>query len=81
MGEYKELKSLDQIKDGDKVATTFKGKREYWDHVNVLDPNTDMEEILLDPENNIYFITSMAIGGVSWAQDVVVLSRSKVTAE
>lgn len=66
------LTRLGQIQDGYTVTTTFKGEKEVWRNVKVLKPNTDMEEILLDKKENLYFITSMALDGSSWAQDVQV---------
>jgi len=67
-----ELLCVGQIKKGDIVFITFDGIRRPYDVEEVLNENTMMEEILLDIEDNLYFITSMALGGNSWAKDVKV---------
>ena len=66
------LTKAGQVKKGDIVELTFKDIRRPYDVVDVLNAGTDKEEILLDVEDNIYFITSMAIGGSSWASQVTI---------
>ncbi len=61
-----------QIKKRDIVWITYKGNRRPYDVEDVLMPNTDTAEILLDIDDNLYFITSMALDGSSWAKDVKV---------
>ncbi len=76
MSKYTSLERVGQIKDGDKVATTYKGEREYWDGVTVKNPGEPNEEVIIDPKQNLYFITSMVVDDdSSWAKDVKFLSR------
>jgi len=67
-----QLLSVGQIKEGDTVLVTFKNNRRPYDVKEVLNAGTSKEEILLDIEDNLYFITSMAIDGTSWAEDVCI---------
>lgn len=66
------LLSAGQLEPGDIIQTTFKGETKRYDVEDVLNPGTDREEIILDIHDNLYFITSMAIDGTSWAKDVMI---------
>lgn len=59
-----------QIKRGCRIHCTFNGKPQTCRAKEILNAGTDKEEILIDVKQNIYFITSMAIDGSSWAKDV-----------
>lgn len=59
-----------QIKRGATVELFFKGEGQSHTVDQILMPGSDKEEILLDTESNLYFITSMAIDGSSWAKQV-----------
>ncbi len=69
------LLSAGQLEIGDIVLLTFNGQRRPYDVENVLNPKTDKEEIILDLAENLYFITSMAIDGTSWAKNVMMVGR------
>lgn len=64
------LTSVGQIKRGSKVHCTYKGKACTYKAKEILNAGTDIEEVLLSRKKNLYFITSMAIDGTSWAKDV-----------
>lgn len=66
----KNLTKSGQIENGATVVLANNRSAEVHDVAEVLMPGTDREEILLDVESNLYFITSMAIDGSSWAKDV-----------
>ena len=59
-----------QIKRGDIVHYEFRGVRKSSPVLAVLNHGSIREEIILKKKENIYFITSMVLGGVSWAKDV-----------
>lgn len=59
-----------QIKRGCKIYCTFMGKPQTYRAKEILNAGTDIEVILVNKRNNLYFITSMAIDGSSWAKDV-----------
>lgn len=59
-----------QIKAGDTVLCDFKDKPQKYRVKDVINAGTDKEEILINKKKNIYFITSMAIDGSSWAKKV-----------
>lgn len=59
-----------QIKAGATVVLEYKGDDQIHTVDQILNPGTDREEILLDTKTNLYFITSMAIEGSSWAKKV-----------
>ena len=59
-----------QIKRGCKIHCTFNGKSQTYRVKEIINAGTDKEEILVDVKQNIYFITSMAVDGSSWAKDV-----------
>ena len=65
-----ELTGFGQIHKGATVILACDGEGQAHTVVKVLSPNTDKEEILLEEEGNLYFITAMAIDGSSWAKDV-----------
>lgn len=66
----KQLTQAGQIKQGAKVQICNKGIWEAYHVDEVLNAGTDHEEIILDREINLYFITSMAIDGTSWVEKV-----------
>lgn len=70
--DWQPLQSVGQVQPGDLVRATFKGKTQPYVVAFVLNPGTDQEEIVLDAESNLYYITSMALDGTSWAKDVMV---------
>ncbi|MAK91112.1 MAG: hypothetical protein CMI13_07765 [Oleibacter sp.] len=59
-----------QIKPGDVVFCEYKGVPQRFRAKEVLNPGTDLEEILINVKRNTYFITTMAIDGTSWAKNV-----------
>ena len=59
-----------QIKAGATVVLAYKKEGQVHTVDEVLGAGSDREEILLDTKVNLYFITSMAVDGSSWAQDV-----------
>lgn len=59
-----------QIKQGDKLLCWFNGELKLYTAKEILNAETDREEIILKRRRNIYFITSMAIDGSSWAKNV-----------
>lgn len=66
----KKLTAPGQIKKGDELTAEYKGKTRPYIAEEILNPGTDKEEVILDVEDNLYFITSMAIDGSSWAKNV-----------
>ena len=66
----KSLTEAGQIRDGAIVALTKNNVSKAYVVVKVIFPGEGNEEILLRKKKNIYFITSMAIDGSSWAKDV-----------
>jgi len=62
-----------QIKEGDKLKITYKNEKINYIAEEILNPGTDREEIILDVDSNLYFITSMALDGTSWAKNVQIL--------
>ena len=72
------LLCVGQIKKGDTVLCEYKGKKEAHIVEEVLYPGAGNEEILLDVDDNYYFVTSMAIDGTSWAKNVKVLKLPHV---
>lgn len=67
---YKKLSKVGQIKKGAIVVATYKSSVQKHTVDEVLHAGTDKEEILLDTKSNLYFNTSMAIDGISWAKEV-----------
>ncbi len=65
-----QLTKAGQISSGDTVVIGYNNHPETHEVDEVLYPETSSEEILLDTEKNLYFITSMAIDGTSWAKKV-----------
>ena len=59
-----------QIERGCKIHCTFSGKPQTYRAKVILNAGTDKEEVLINIKKNLYFITSMAIDGSSWAKDV-----------
>lgn len=70
-----DLLSAGQIKEGDKLKITYKGERINYVAEEILNAGTDKEEIILHVDSNLYFITSMALDGTSWAKDVKIAGR------
>lgn len=66
----KQLTAPGQIKPGDIIHCEFKGKPQRYRVKEVLYPGTYKEEILINKKKNLYFITSMAVDGSSWAKKV-----------
>ena len=64
------LTNSGQIQPGDTIHCEFKGKSQKYRAKEVLNAGTDQEEILLNKKKNLYFITSMAVEGTSWAKNV-----------
>ena len=65
-----DLTEAGQIKNGATIVLANDGAGEAYESIEVLNAGTDHEEILLEAKGNLYFITSMAIDGSSWAKDV-----------
>jgi len=65
-----------QIQKGATVVLAFKNKGQAHTVVDVLMAGTDREEILLCRKRNLYFITSMAVDGSSWAKEVKYFNKS-----
>lgn len=65
-----DLKRVGQIKAGDTITLTHRGYTEKHKVKEVLFAGDENEEILLYVMKNLYFITSMAIDGSSWAKNV-----------
>lgn len=59
-----------QIKRGCKIHCTFGGNPHTYRAKEILYAGTDREEVIINKKKNLYFITSMAIDGSSWAKDV-----------
>lgn len=59
-----------EIKPGDVIHCEFKGRAKKYRVKEVLNAGTDLEEILINKKKNLYFITSMAVDGTSWAKNV-----------
>ena len=68
----KKLERAGQIQEGDTLVLSYRGEGQAHTVAEVLNPATDREEILLNIEDNLYFITSMAIDGTSWAEGVLI---------
>jgi len=66
----KQLTEAGQIQKGATIVLAYKGDGQAHTAVDILNSGTDREEILLDLDVNLYFITSMAINGSSWAKKV-----------
>jgi len=67
----KALSEVGQIKKGDQILCIYKGSSKAYEAKEILFSSQPNEEILLDVEENLYFITSMAIDGSSWAKKVL----------
>jgi len=68
-----------QIKTGDTIHCEFRGEIQQHPVKEVLNAGTSREEILINRKKNLYFITSMAIDGSSWAKNVRVESQLVAT--
>lgn len=68
------LTKAGQIKKGAEIVLSNNGGGEVHTVDEVLNAGTDKEEILLNTKDNLYFITSMAIDGTSWAKQVKFLN-------
>jgi len=68
------LTNAGQIQKGAKIVLSDNGEGQAYTVDQVLNAGTDKEEILIDTEGNLYFITSMAIDGSSWAKQVKFLN-------
>lgn len=66
----RELTGAGQIQKGATVVLSFKGDGQVHTVDEVLSAGTNREEILLDTESNLYFITSKVVDGTSWAKQV-----------
>ena len=66
----KALTEAGQVKNGATIVLSNEGNGEAYKNIEVLNAGTDHEEILLETEGNLYFITSLVIKGTSWAKDV-----------
>ena len=66
----KALSGAGQIKKGDEIFCIYNGRAKIYEAKEILFAGTPNEEILLNVEDNLYFITSMAIDGSSWAKKV-----------
>jgi len=64
------LSSFGQVQEEDVIICHFNGERQIYIAEEVLNPGTEQEEIIVNKEENKYFITSMALDGTSWAKDV-----------
>lgn len=73
--EWQKLTGVGQIKKGDKVLLSYKGEAQIHIAKEILMEGKPEEEILLNKETNLYFITSMAVDGTSWAKEVKHLSN------
>lgn len=69
---YEPLVAYGQIHKGDQLEITYENTRELFVVKKVINAGRKSEEILLNKKKNIYFITSMAIDGESWARDVMI---------
>jgi hypothetical protein len=69
---YEPLEAYGQIQKGDELEITFEETRDLYKVVRVINSGRKDEEILLNHKNNLYFITSMALEGTSWAKDVMI---------
>jgi hypothetical protein len=58
-----------QIKEGATVLLSYEGSENIHIVEEILKHKTG-EEILLETKGNLYFITSMAVDGTSWAKNV-----------
>ena len=67
------LEHSGQIKQGDKLKVTYEGDRISYIAEEILNAGSNEEEILLHVDSNLYFITSMAINGTSWAENVEII--------
>ena len=70
-GDLQPLSDSGQIKTGAVVSLLYRGREQLYTVEDVLNPSCEInEEILLSKDENLYFITCMAISGDSWAKDV-----------
>jgi len=75
MSKENRLVKSGQIRTGDKVSLVFKGRKQSHTVANVLNSGSkEKEEIILNSQRNVYFITQMAINGSSWAKDVMFIA-------
>ena len=77
----KKLSGSGQIKKGATVVLAFRGEGQVHTVDQILNADTDKEEVLLDTKANLYFITSMAVDGTSWANDVKYANPTDNTVE
>tara|TARA_R110002126_G_scaffold100103_1_gene231498 strand:+ start:294 stop:518 length:225 start_codon:yes stop_codon:yes gene_type:complete len=70
------LTKAGQIKNGAQILLSANGEGQAHTVDEVLHAGTDGEEILLNVKENLYFITSMAIDGTSWAKQVKFLNHN-----
>ena len=64
------LKQAGQITKHDLLIIDYRGVSTPYFVREVLNPGEDIEEVIVNKKDNIYFITSMAIDGTSWAKNV-----------
>jgi len=81
MIDLNDLLYAGQIKEGDKLKVTYEGERISYNAEKILNAGTDKEEIILHVDSNLYFITSMAIEGTSWAKNVQIVAAQQHTKE
>jgi len=70
------LKSVGQVKAGDRISFDLGGNRICVIAKEVLNPGTDREEVIYNRKKNFYFITSMALDGTSTHKNVFILSAA-----
>jgi len=72
---WKNLTAVGQVKAGDFLSFTVGGKDIVTKAKEILFPGTPQEEVLYNRKKNHYFITSLAVDGVSTHKDVMVWAQ------
>lgn len=78
---WEPLRSVGQIKAGDKIRFSIDGELITRRAIEILHAGTDREEVLYQVKKNYYFNTCMAIKGSSRHKGVMVRIRAKEEAE
>ncbi len=75
MKDFIELKSKQQIKIGDTLVIIGKSHSDsqVCEAEDIVSCDGENEEVIIDKENNKYFIVDVYLEGKSWAEDVFIV--------